>query len=381
MAVGEHKFVTIPRKNLDYEKLNQNMANTINPQGAMYEKILPLLMQSKFEGELKQRQQDALIDRLTNGGNGAKGNFKLSVGPSGITYTQKSDTEILKDKEAAGDLAFLSGKGQPQQQQTQQGQGNKISSLEGNLTLQEILANTQGTIPQNQGQGVPQGVPGAQTPPDFSHVRPSKRGDELSKWRAEQRKVQQDIDKEERSLELARKKEIIKGVSGEVGGRIALAKESTKNVEEIKKILFVDNLETGELKMNRGLAFLANIPMGQLPILGRMIPDVAPQYFASIPWLTGVDSKDIAAAQNLYRKLSAIISGRQLIQTGVAARPEETARLVSQFSVNSFSNPDAAMAGLNELNDFYKDYITETDPAFRLGGKTFKKQDDPLGIR
>ena len=54
--------------------------------------------------------------------------------------------------------------------------------------------------------------------------------------------------------------------------------------------------------------------------------------------------------------MGAALSGRQLIQTGVAARPEETQRLIQQFAPNLFSNPKSALKGLNELEDFYKNY-------------------------
>ena len=54
--------------------------------------------------------------------------------------------------------------------------------------------------------------------------------------------------------------------------------------------------------------------------------------------------------------MGAALSGRQLIQTGVAARPEETQRLIQQFAPNLFSNPKSALNGLNELEVFYKNY-------------------------
>ena len=61
-------------------------------------------------------------------------------------------------------------------------------------------------------------------------------------------------------------------------------------------------------------------------------------------------------AQNLARWLTTAISARQLIQTGVAARPEETKLLVGQFLGNALTNPESMMSGLQQLEDFYKDY-------------------------
>lgn len=148
----------------------------------------------------------------------------------------------------------------------------------------------------------------------------------------------------ESKLEQEKKKEIIKGVSGEVGGRVALAKEGIKNIQDIRKILF----PTGEAKsFKRTTAFASNLPGGTLPLLPQR------------GWGK--------AEQEVFRKMGAALSGRQLIQTGVAARPEETARLIAQFAPSLGSNPEAAFNALTELEDFYKSYIQQTDPEARFG--------------
>lgn len=156
--------------------------------------------------------------------------------------------------------------------------------------------------------------------------------------------------------------EKIKGVSGEVAGRIALAKESLKNVDDIKTILFPNwrDYEAGKtqrLDFQRWTAMAANIPGGQLP----GIP-------SKIAW-------GRKAPQDLFRKMGAIISGRQLIQTGVAARPEETAKLITQFAPTLFSNAESALQGLNELKEFYNIYLRETDPKTR-----FREEELPEGL-
>ena len=97
----------------------------------------------------------------------------------------------------------------------------------------------------------------------------------------------------------------------------------------------------------RDVAFGSNVPGGTAPLIGAVIPDTVP--FGE-------------KGQTVFRKVGAALSGRQLIQTGVAARPEETAKLVSQFAPNWASNPKSALEGLQELKSFYQSYISEIDP-------------------
>lgn len=164
----------------------------------------------------------------------------------------------------------------------------------------------------------------------------------------EKKPTPEDIEEE---LNLLKEKEIIQGVSGEVGGRIALAKESIKNIQDVKNILF----PTGKSEsFKRRIAFGSNLPGGTLPILAQR----------------GWRQEE----QDVFRKMGAALSGRQLIQTGVAARPEETAKLVAQFAPSVGSNPQAALNGLNELEEFYKSYLKQTLPEER-----FKKQPNQIG--
>ena len=136
------------------------------------------------------------------------------------------------------------------------------------------------------------------------------------------------------AIEQQKQEELAKGIPPAQAGLDTLAEESIKNIGDIKTILFPSG--TAE-SFKRGIAVKSNIPASWLPI----IPQVAPF------------SED---AQNIYRKMGAALSGRQLIQTGVAARPEETQRLIQQFAPNLFSNPKSALKGLNELENFYKNY-------------------------
>ncbi len=121
-------------------------------------------------------------------------------------------------------------------------------------------------------------------------------------------------------------------------GKVSLAQESIKNIEDIKKILFPDGTPKS---FQRNTATWSNIPGATAPVIGAVIPE------------RGVKANE----QDVYRKMGAALSGRQLIQTGVAARPEETAKLVGQFSPGLFSNSTSALRGLNELQDFYRSYL------------------------
>lgn len=169
-----------------------------------------------------------------------------------------------------------------------------------------------------------------------------------------------------RESQSLREKEIIKGPAESAVGKIALANESLKNLEDIKKILF----PTGKANsFKRELAFRSNMPGISLPVLGRLTPQVSPDN----P-LDPTDDTKSMQAQDLFRKMGASLSGRQLIQTGVAARPEETQKLVGQFAPGLFSNPDSSFRGLDELKDFYRDYLNNAEPSRRLG-----KNNQPSG--
>ncbi len=138
----------------------------------------------------------------------------------------------------------------------------------------------------------------------------------------------------EADLEQKKKEKLAEGIPTSEAGKFSLAEESIKNIQDIKKTLF----PTGKAEsFKRTTAFASNLPGGSLPIL------------ASRGWGK--------AEQDVFRKMGAALSGRQLIQTGVAARPEETQKLISQFAPSVGSNPEAALAGLNELEDFYKSYM------------------------
>ncbi|MFH1230706.1 MAG: hypothetical protein V1709_04330 [Planctomycetota bacterium] len=72
----------------------QGVQQGIGAQNAIQAQLLPLL----FKAQLEQAQQDRLLDRFIQGGNGPMGDFDISVGPGGITYKQKSPKEKLEDK-------------------------------------------------------------------------------------------------------------------------------------------------------------------------------------------------------------------------------------------------------------------------------------------
>jgi len=132
-----------------------------------------------------------------------------------------------------------------------------------------------------------------------------------------------------------------------------LAKESIQNIQDIKKILF----PTGKARpFKRTTAFASNLPECSLPILPSR----------------GWDK----AEQDVFRKMGAALSGRQLIQTGVAARPEETQKLISQFAPSVGSNPEAALAGLNELENFKDIEIWVNTACPRIWGKNLLNMEE-----
>lgn len=155
--------------------------------------------------------------------------------------------------------------------------------------------------------------------------------------------------KDKRELLNKEKEEGIKGVGNEAAGKVALAKESLQNLDDVIATLFPDGTPKS---FNREIATSANPPK----ILGmgfQTRPDNP---------LDKSDDAIVGKSQDVFRKIGASLSGRQLIQTGVAARPEETSKLIAQFAPNIGSNPEAAMKGLKELRGFYEQYLKEIDP-------------------
>lgn len=117
-------------------------------------------------------------------------------------------------------------------------------------------------------------------------------------------------------------------------GLYTLANESVKNIQDVKKKLFPKGDASSFKRMTAGAS---NMPLSWMPGIPSSMPNNQ-------------------EAQDVYRKMSAALAGRQLIQTGVAARPEETQRLYRQYAANLFSNPQSTLDGLNELEEFYKNY-------------------------
>lgn len=152
-------------------------------------------------------------------------------------------------------------------------------------------------------------------------------------------------------------KEIVKGPAEGAVGKIALAQESLKNIDDIEKILFPNG------KFDRGIAARGNMPGVVLPFLGKVTPRIAPDNpLDNNP----KENSRAQAGQDYGRKIGAALAARQLIQTGVAARPEETQALYQQFAPNMFSNEKSARAALNELKSFYKEYLNTALPEKRL---------------
>lgn len=143
------QVVQLPqRQGLDYGKLGGLVGQAINPQAQLQQKLLPLLLQEQFKSQLQRQRQNELISGLVQGGNGPGGDFDISVGPSGITYKQKSPKQKLEDIQAREDLGFYGQQGQPQQQQQ--------------IQPQQIPPQIQGAMvaPTAPSVGVPTAPPG-----------------------------------------------------------------------------------------------------------------------------------------------------------------------------------------------------------------------------
>lgn len=114
-------------------------------------------------------------------------------------------------------------------------------------------------------------------------------------------------------------------------GRDVLAREAIQSIGKARKILFPKGTAKS---FNRRIATTSNIPF-----IGGSLP---------------FDFE----AQEVNRLLGGALSGRVLIKTGVAARPEEIQEERERFLSGLGSNPQAAFNALEQLESFYKDYRT-----------------------
>ena len=74
--------------------LAQPFAQQQAQQQSMYQTLLPVI----FKAQMEKQQQNELIDKLIQGGNGPMGDFDISIGPSGVTYKQKSPKEKMEEQ-------------------------------------------------------------------------------------------------------------------------------------------------------------------------------------------------------------------------------------------------------------------------------------------
>lgn len=139
-----------------------------------------------------------------------------------------------------------------------------------------------------------------------------------------------------------------KAPSGDVSGRLALTKVGGDYVNNIKSILFPDGTPQSFDRKTAALARL-NRPMQQV---SRIAPNV--------------DKKDVENAQNINRWFENAIKGKVLIQTGVAARPEEVESERRGFIASAFSEPESAYMALDELQGFYNSFMSLMDPSGNL---------------
>lgn len=130
--------------------------------------------------------------------------------------------------------------------------------------------------------------------------------------------------------------------AGPEAGKLTLAEEAVKNIRDMRKMLF---------------------PGGDSASFQRQAA------YSMKPWPFNKPIPNSYEGQTLFRKSGASISGRQLLQTGVAARPEEHEELGRQFIADAFSNPRAAYDSLDELESFYNSYMQKADPSGLFHGQ------------
>ena len=205
-----------------------------------------------------------------------------------------------------------------------QGGGQPPINLGGNLGGGMPMPNGRGM----GGQGIaPQGLGGGMQP----RLKGFNVGGMNIEFPQSPEEVQQGIQNKVRETQAI---ELGKGIPTAETGKVALARESIKNIQDVKSMLFPKGTAQS---YRRDIAAGSNLPLSGLP---------------GVPSNLGLYSP-----QTVFRKVGAAISGRQLIQTGVAARPEETLKLIRQFAPSGLTSSKAALDGLNELQKFYEDYL------------------------
>lgn len=148
----------------------------------------------------------------------------------------------------------------------------------------------------------------------------------------------------------------MEGVGSDLSGKVVLAREAVKKIDDVINTLFPKGTKES---FDWPVAATSNLPYVQSP--GWLFKDATtPQVIPNLPgkW----DNKLGEKAQRVNREIGTSLSGRQLIQTGVAARPDETQKLVAAFAPNAFSNPGSALDGLKQLREFYLDFLRTVDP-------------------
>lgn len=163
----------------------------------------------------------------------------------------------------------------------------------------------------------------------------------------------------------------IKGITSDLAGRAALARDSLKRIDNIINLLFPN----GEISSyDRPVSWASNYPFGKTPITPKSLPDIP-----------GTKKDDDLAfkGQSVDSDLSQAIAGKLLIQTGVASNPEEREEMKRAYEAGLFKSPRKVYSQLSDVKKFYEDFLNIVDRHGHKGvNPKFEEQNkDPLGIR
>lgn len=141
-------------------------------------------------------------------------------------------------------------------------------------------------------------------------------------------------------LEAKRQEKMSEGIPADKTGLYNLSKESIDNIDKMKDSLFPNkeakDLDERAKSFDRGAALQSNFPNLKIGSL-----QIGPSFLPS------------EKGQDIFRWAAGVISAKQLLQTGVAARPDETKKLVEAYIPSGVSNAKSSLKGLNELQNFY----------------------------
>lgn len=135
-----------------------------------------------------------------------------------------------------------------------------------------------------------------------------------------------------------------KGLAGESAGKLINLQTAFDDLQEAKNILFPDGTPTSQ----------------RTDLLQRLGTPL------QVGSLVGGEKSDRTDAQKVISRIQNAIAAKLLVQTGVAARPDEIRRLMAQFQPLARLTDEANFDRMNRLEEFLRSGAQVIDPTGRF---------------